>query len=431
VRADERRVVFTVVGLVSAAGCSVERAWRRLLDGHSAVRRITRFDVTRYPSQIAAEVDDAELEAAAAPARAASDGRIMRYAAAAAASAVEDARLECRRLDPQRAGVAIAAGMGRYEHREIFAACAAANASGADMFDWRALSSVLLREQQPDAADRRTPGSIPAAIAKEYRFGGPSMAVMTACAGGTQAIGDAVRWIRSGRADVAIAGAADSELYPMGLASFCLLGALSTRNDRPDAASRPFDAGRDGFVMGEGAGMLVLEEREHALARGARIYAEAAGFGSACDAYRATDPHPEGAGAVLAMRRALADAAAAAADVDYINAHGTSTVANDRAETAAIRNVFGERAPEIPISSTKSMIGHATVAAGAIEAIVAALTLRDQIVHPTINYERVDPGCDLDYVPNVARRGRVNVALSNSFAFGGQAACLVLRGHEA
>ena len=255
-------------------------------------------------------------------------------------------------INQQRAGVAIAAGMGRYEHREIFAACAAANAGGGDTFDWRALSEVLLREQQPDAADRRTPGSIAAAIAAEYRLGGPTMAVMTACAGGTQAIGDAVRWIRRGRADVVIAGGADSELYPMGLASFCLLGALSTRNDRPHEASRPFDAGRDGFVMGEGAGMLVLEEREHARARGARIYAEAGGFGSACDAYRATDPHPEGVGAVLAMRRALADAAVEASDIDYINAHGTSTIANDRAETAAIKKVFGERAAAIPVNST-------------------------------------------------------------------------------
>jgi 3-oxoacyl-[acyl-carrier-protein] synthase II len=212
----------------------------------------------------------------------------------------------------------------------------------------------------------------------------------------------------------------------MGLASFCLLGALSTANDAPARASRPFDAARDGFVMGEGAAVLVLEEREHALRRGARIYAEAAGFGSACDAYRATDPHPEGEGARLAMGRAIADAGLTPHAVDYINAHGTSTLANDRAETIAIKRVFGERAGRIPISSTKSMIGHATVAAGAIEAVVCALTLRDQVVHPTINYETPDPVCDLDYVPNVARRTAVNVALSNSFAFGGQTACLVM-----
>jgi 3-oxoacyl-[acyl-carrier-protein] synthase II len=257
------------------------------------------------------------------------------------------------------------------------------------------------------------------------------MAVMTACAGGTQAIGDAVRWIRTGRADAVVAGGTDSELYPMGLASFCLLGALSTRNSEPAAASRPFDASRDGFVIGEGAGVLVLEERAHALGRGARIYAEAVGFGAAADAYRATDPHPQGAGAVLAMRRALADAGRDAADVDYINAHGTSTPANDRAESIAIKQVFGDHAPRMAISSTKSMIGHATVAAGALEALVCTLTLRDQVIHPTINYESADPECDLDYVPNRARAATVRLALSNSFAFGGQAACLLLQRHEA
>ena len=216
----------------------------------------------------------------------------------------------------------------------------------------------------------------------------------------------------------------------MGLASFCLLGALSTRNADPAAASRPFEAGRDGFVIGEGAGVLVLEERVHALERGARIYAELSGFGSGCDAYRATDPHPDGAGAALAMGRALADAATEPEQVDYINAHGTSTPANDRAETIAIKQVFGPRAARVPISSTKSMIGHATVAAGAIEAIVSALTLRDQIIHPTINYEVADPRCDLDYVPNQARPAAVRVALSNSFAFGGQTACLIFQRHE-
>lgn len=253
------------------------------------------------------------------------------------------------------------------------------------------------------------------------------MAVMTACAGGTQAIGDAMRWIASGRADAVIAGGADSELYPMGLASFCLLGALSTRNGTPAAASRPFDAHRDGFVMGEGAGVLVLEAIDHARRRGAHVYAEVAGFGSSCDAYRATDPHPDGVGATLAMQRAIAHAGITHVDVDYINAHGTSTPANDRAETIAVKKVLGDRAPEVPISSTKSMIGHATVAAGAIEAIVCALTLRDQHIHPTINYMTPDPACDLDYVPNHSRHASVELALSNSFAFGGQTACLALR----
>jgi 3-oxoacyl-[acyl-carrier-protein] synthase II len=257
------------------------------------------------------------------------------------------------------------------------------------------------------------------------------MTVMTACAAGTQAIGDAARWIRSGAADLVLCGGADSELYPMGLASFCLLGALSTRNDDPPRASRPFDAGRDGFVLGEGAGVLVLEELGHALARGARIRAEVAGFGSACDAYRVTDPHPDGEGAFLAMRRALEEARLRPDQIGYVNAHGTSTVANDRAETRALRRLLGEAAPRVPVSSTKSMIGHLTVAAGAVEAIATVLTLESGTIPPTINLEGQDPDCDLDYVPNAARRARVEAALSNSFAFGGQCASLVLARAEA
>jgi 3-oxoacyl-[acyl-carrier-protein] synthase II len=418
-----RRVVITGLGLISAAGLTVEAAWQRLLAGQSAVGPIRRFDASRYPSRIAAAIDDDPTPEGHKPFP---RGRIAAYAELATRRALDDSQLLAGDVDRRRVGVAMAAGMGSYDHREIFAACSAATVAGKETFDWRALTETLLREMKPEAAARRTPGSIPAAIARTHQLGGPTLAVMTACAGGTQAIGDAMRWIRSGRADAVIAGGADSELYPMGLASFCLLGALSTANDEPASASRPFDAARDGFVMGEGAGVVILEEREHALRRGAAILAEAAGFGSACDAYRATDPHPEGLGARLAMQRALTDARVDSEAIDYINAHGTSTPANDRAETTAIKHVFGRRARQIPISSTKSMIGHATVAAGAIEAIVSTLTLRDQAIHPTINYVTPDPDCDLDYVPNVARQARVRTVLSNSFAFGGQAACLVL-----
>ena len=426
-----RRVAITGLGLVSAIGCDVEAAWRRLLSGASAVRPIERFDVSEFPSRVAAEVGHGELPHEALAPWCRHRGRIARYAASAAAAAVADARLFETPIARDRVGVVMAAGLGSYDHQEVFASCAAAAARTDEEIDWRALARTLQRELRPDAAERRTPGSIVAAIADAYDIHGPAMAVMTACAGGTQALGDALRWIAMGKADAVIAGGADSELYPMGLASFCLLGALSTRNDTPAAASRPFDAHRDGFVMGEGAGVLVLESVDHARRRGAHIYAEVAGFGSACDAYRATDPHPEGAGAILAMQRAMAHAGITPADVGYINAHGTSTPANDRAETIAIRKVFGEGAPAVPISSTKSMIGHATVAAGAIEAIVCALTLRDQQIHPTINYTTPDPACDLDYVPNASRRASVEVALSNSFAFGGQTACLALRRHHA
>jgi len=248
---------------------------------------------------------------------------------------------------------------------------------------------------------------------------------MTACAGGTHAIGDAVRWIRTGRADVVLAGGADSEIDVMGVASFALLGALSRQPD-PQTASRPFDAARDGFVLGEGAAMLVLEERERAMARGARIYAEVAGFGQACDAFRATDPHPDGRGATAAMSLAIADAGLVPTDISYINAHGTSTVANDLAETVAIRRVFGAHADRLAVSSTKSMLGHALVAAGAIEAAVTALSIAHQHVHPTANLDTPGPGCDLDYVPGMSRPLPISAALSNSFAFGGQTACLAL-----
>jgi 3-oxoacyl-[acyl-carrier-protein] synthase II len=312
--------------------------------------------------------------------------------------------------------------MGSYGHREVFLPCSAGRRNGGD-FDWDAFHAALRSACAPRSAERRTPGSIATALARRFGFRGPVMSVMTACSGGTQALGDAARWIRDGRADVVLAGGADSELYPMGVASFCLLGALSTRAGEPAAASRPFDAARDGFVIGEGAGALVLEERSRAIARGAAIRAEIAGFGSACDSYRVTDPHPEGRGATLAMRRALDDAGVAAESVDYINAHGTSTVANDRIETLAIKRVFGSR---VPVSSTKSMIGHLTVAAGAVEAIATVLGMQNGAIPPTINQETPDAECDLDYVPNRSRAAAVTLALSNSFAFGGQCASLLL-----
>lgn len=420
---DRRRVVITGMGVVSAAGCDTSTFWDRLVAGQSAVGPIGRFDPSAYPSRIAAEVRERELPPL--DPRWHGLGRIASFAAAAADLAIADAQVRDSPSWPD-AGVVIAAGMGSYTHDEVFVPCALARAARPE-FDWPRFTDALRRGLAPHAAERRTPGSLPALIAHQYGLQGPVMAVMTACAGGTQAIGDALRWIRHGRADIVVAGGADSEIYPMGLASFCLLGALSTRNAAPALASRPFDGERDGFVLGEGAAVLVLEAYEHAVRRGARIYAEVAGFGSACDAYRVTDPHPDGVGARLTMTRALADAGLAPMEIDYINAHGTSTQANDRIETLAIRRVFGDAAPRVAISSTKSMIGHATVAAGALEAVACALTLTHQQIHPTINQRTPDPQCDLDYVANVARRARVDAVLSNSFAFGGQSASLVLR----
>ena len=418
-----RRVVVTGMGVIAPGAFDLSAFWENLAAGKSAVGPIRRFDASGFPTRIAAEASgfraaDHVEEGAAWEAL----GPIAAFAAAASRAAVADAGLLDAPPEPARAGVLFASGMGCYGHREVFLPCSAGGRAPA--FDWDAFRAALRAVSAPRPAERRTPGSVAATLARRFGFRGPVMSVMTACSGGTQALGDAARWIRDGRADVVLAGGSDSELYPMGLASFCLLGALSTRDGDPAAASRPFDAGRDGFVIGEGAGALVLEERSRALSRGARIRAEVAGFGSACDSYRVTDPHPDGRGAALAMQRALSDAGLPPEAVGYINAHGTSTVANDRIETRAITRVFGR---SVPVSSTKSMIGHLTVAAGAVEAIATVLTLENRTLPPTINQETPDAECDLDYVPNRARPAEVQCALSNSFAFGGQCASLLLR----
>lgn len=420
-----RRVVITGMGLVSAYGVGVTGAWTQLCAGRSGVTDITRFDAGGFPTRIAAQVPEAAWEEVFRRSVGwEGRGRIARLALSAAQAAVDDAAgpFDGPR---DRAGVVVATGTGMFEHDEVFGACAGTRSSRQAPTDWAALAANLRRAARPELMVRRSPGSVPAGLADRLGVTGPTMSVMTACAGGTHAIGDALRWIRSGRADVVLTGGADSEVVPMGLASFSLLGALS-KHPVAAEASRPFDASRDGFVLGEGAAMLILEARDRALARGARIYAEVAGFGQACDAFRATDPHPDGRGAVAAMTLALADAGLSPSDVAYINAHGTSTVANDRAETVAIRKVFGAHADRLAVSSTKSMLGHALVAAGAIEAVVTALSVAQQFVHPTINLETPDPACDLDYVAHTGRPLPITAALSNSFAFGGQTACLVL-----
>lgn len=419
-----RRVVITGVGLVSAYGEGASHAWTQLCAGRSGVSAITRFDASGLPTRIAAQVPDDAWGAVERSTREWQHrGRIARMAAAAADAAVEDAGCPFDAA-ANRAGVVVATGTGVFEHDEVFGACAGTRTSRLVDTDWETLGTNLRRSVRPELLWRRSPGSVPASLAQRFGLGGPVMSVMTACAGGTHAVGDALRWIRSGRADVVLAGGADSEVTPMGVASFSLLGALS-KHPTPAGASRPFDAARDGFVLGEGAAMLILEERERALTRGARIYAEVAGFGQACDAFRATDPHPDGRGAVAAMTNAMTDAGLAPTDIAYINAHGTSTMANDRAETLAIRKVFGAHADALAVSSTKSMLGHALVAAGAIEAVVTALSVAHQFVHPTINLDTPDPACDLDYVPHTGRPQLIRAAMSNSFAFGGQTACLV------
>lgn len=423
---ERRRVVVTGCGAVAPGAASAAELWSNLTRGLSAVRPIARFDASTFPVRIAAEAADPAPGALAPLGEGLAErGRIAAFAAAAAGAALADAGLAPRGAWARRAGLSLASGMGTYGHAEVFRPAAAAAAAAG--WDARAFAARLREEVLPHAAERQTPGALATRLARAAGIGGPVLASMTACAGGTQAIGDALRWIRRGEADVVLAGASDSEIYPMGLGSFCLLGALSRRNDDPPRASRPFDAGRDGFVLGEGSGFLVLEEREAALGRGATPIAEVAGFGSACDAFRATDPHPDGLGAVLAMRRALEDASLEPGSVGYVNAHGTSTPGGDRVEARALRAVFGDALARVAVSSTKSMIGHLTVAAGAVEAIVTALSLRDGLVHPTLNQDSPDPGGPPDTVPEGARRLDLDVALSSSFAFGGQTACLAFR----
>ena len=418
-----RRVVVTGCGAVAPGAASARELWSNATKGVAAVGPVSRFDASAFPVRIAAEAADPSGEALAPLGTDfAGRGRISAFAAAAAGAALADAGLAQHGEWARRAGLSLASGMGTYGHAEVFRAAAAA-ASEPD-FPARAFSERLREEVLPHAGERQTPGALAARLARSAGIEGPVLASMTACAGGTQAIGDAFRWIRRGAAAVVLAGGSDSEIYPMGLASFCLLGALSRRNDEPARASRPFDRARDGFVLGEGSGFLVLEEREAALRRGATVLGEIAGFGSACDAFRVTDPHPDGLGAILAMRRALEDAGLAPADVGYVNAHGTSTPGGDRVEALALGAVFGEGLPRVAVSSTKSMIGHLTVAAGAVEAIVTLYSIRDGLVHATLNQETPDPDCPLDTVPEGPRRLDLRAALSNSFAFGGQTACL-------
>jgi 3-oxoacyl-[acyl-carrier-protein] synthase II len=416
------RVVVTGLGIVCPAGAGVDDVWTTLRAGSSCVTPLRRFDARSFPTRIAAVVSDDQAGRMAESPGWGDRGRIGWYAADAVRQAWAASGAADRLIDRTRGGIVFASGLGTYEHDEVFPACAAATTG--DGIDWEAFARVAVARRAPLAHVRRQPGHLAADLARQCRLRGPVAAPMTACAGGTHAIGQALRDLQDGRADLMVAGASDSEIYPMGLASFCRLGALSTRNDDPATASRPFDRDRDGFVLGEGAAVLVLETLAHAQTTGAPILAEVLGFGAAADAFRTTDPHPDGRGAIAAMRAALTDAGIDASAVSYVNAHGTSTQANDRVETLALRAVLGERAGQVPVSSTKSMIGHATVAAGAIEAVATVLMIAAQCVHPTAHLRVPDPECDLDYVTEGARAMSLQVALSNSFAFGGQTACL-------
>jgi 3-oxoacyl-[acyl-carrier-protein] synthase II len=430
------------MGWVTPLGGTLEGAWKRLVAGQSGVDRITIFDPTNFHTQIAAEVKNWSIaEVGEDPKDWQRVGRHTRFAIAAAKMAMADSGLEVGvqpsggepgrqaeawtpAIDPTRLGVYLGSGEG---HQDFFAysEMIIAGMEG-EKFDvskfiqygMTKLDPILEMEQEPNM-----PGGH---IAAMFNAQGPNANCLTACAASSQAVGEAVEMIRRGDADAMISGGTHSMIHPFGVTGFNLLTALSTRNDEPQRASRPFDRDRDGFVLGEGAGMLIIEEMERAKRRGAKIYGEISGYGSTADAYRVTDSHPEGRGAAACMRLALQDAGINPEQIGYINAHGTSTDVNDRVETLAIRKVFGEHAQGLPVSSTKSMMGHLIAAAGATELIITLLALRDGLLPPTINYERPDPECDLDYVPNKSREKTIDYALTNSFGFGGQNIALVV-----
>ncbi len=420
-----RRVVVTGIGCVTPLGTDVETMWRRLRAGESGVGLTTLFDASNFPTKISAEVRDWDVsEVGENPEDWKYQGRHTHFAVGAAKKAVADSGIDLGKLDPTRFGVYTGSGEGQQDFGR-FTEMMMAGLNGGDTLDLAKFVQKGLETLHPVAELEQEPNMPAGHLASLFNAQGPNVNCLTACAASSQAVGEAVELIRRGEADVMLAGGTHSMIHPFGVTGFNLLTALSTRNDEPARASRPFDRDRDGFVLGEGAGMVVLEDLEGAKARGARIYGELVGYGSTADAFRITDTHPEGRGAISCMRMALADAGLGSADIDYINAHGTSTTVNDKVESLAIKQVFGEQAYKIPVSSTKSMMGHLIAAAGATELIFCLLAIRDNVLPPTINYENPDPDCDLDYIPNAAREKRCDVALSNSFGFGGQNIALI------
>jgi len=410
-----RRVVITGLGIVSPLGTGVKKAWNGAISSASGIREITRFDAKNFPVRIAGEVPDFDPLGVIEKKELKKMDFFIQYALYAAVKAFEDSGLEIEENNAERVGVYIGAGIGGLPAIE----------------HWH----DVLREKGPD---RITPFFIPMVIINlasgqvSIRLGakGPNSCAVTACATGTHSIGDAFRIIKRGEADCMIAGGTESTITPLCIAGFNAMKALSTRNGEPTRASRPFDKERDGFVVGEGAGVLVLEELEGARKRGAKIYAEIAGYGANSDAYHITMPAPDGTGAARCMELAIEDAKIPPGGVDYINAHGTSTYYNDLYETKAIKKVFGEHAKKLAVSSTKSMTGHLLGAAGGVEAVFTALAIKTGIIPPTVNYENPDPECDLDYVPNTAREAGIRAALSNSFGFGGTNAVLAFKRFE-
>ncbi len=427
--AARRRVVVTGIGCVTPLGSEVETVWKRLLAAESGVGKISLFDAENFPTKIAAEVRDWDLsDVGEDPEKWRFQGRHTHFAVGAAKKAVADAGIMDTSLDPLRFGIYTGSGEGQQDFHRFTKMMVAAmdKDSPGEHLDVAKFTQAGLDILHPIAELEQEPNMPAAHLASLMGAQGPNVNCLTACAASSQAIGEATEMIRCGEADVMLSGGTHTMIHPFGVTGFNLLTALSTRNDDPQAASRPFDRDRDGFVLGEGAGMMVLEDLERAKARGANIYGEILGYGSTADAFRITDTHPQGRGAISCIKMALHDAAVDRDSIDYINAHGTSTTVNDRVETLAIKEVFGDRAYKIPVSSTKSMLGHLIAATGATEAIICLMALRDNVVPPTTNYETPDPQCDLDYVPNSAREVPCQTVLTNSFGFGGQNISLVL-----
>ena len=409
---SKRKVVVTGLGIISPVGNSVAEAWSNILAGQSGITNITKFDASAFASQVAGEVKGFDVDQYLSPKESRRMDTFIQYGLAAGIQAVRDAGLEVTDENAERIGVSIGSGIGGLQLIED--------------------TDEVYRESGPrKISPFFIPGTIINMISGNlsimHGFKGPNIAIVTACTTATHAIGDAARLIEYGDADVMVAGGAEAAITRLAVGGFAAARALSTRNDDPATASRPWDTDRDGFVIGEGAGVLVLEEYEHAKRRGAKIYCELAGFGMSADAYHMTSPSESGEGAARCMRNAMKNAGINADEVDYVNAHGTSTPAGDVAETQAVKGYFGDRAKKIAVSSTKSMTGHLLGAAGGIEAVFSTLAVRDQVAPPTINIFNQDPRCDLDYVPNIARNMKIDVAISNSFGFGGTNGTLVFR----
>jgi 3-oxoacyl-[acyl-carrier-protein] synthase II len=410
----QKRVVVTGMGVLASLGHNVNDFWANIVAGNNGIDRVTLFDPKDYSCQIGAEVRGWDAAQHMDPKEVRRNDRYTHFGFCAAKQAIADAKLDMTKENADRVGVIIGSGIG-------------------GMLTIETQHSVLLERGPRKVSPFMIPSLISnmcgGLVAIELGARGPNFGVVSACATATHAIGESLHKIRNGDADVMVCGGSEAAITPLAYAGFCSMKAMSTNNETPHKASRPFDAARDGFIMGEGAGILVIESLEHALARGAHIYCELAGYAATCDAYHITSPDPEGKGLSLAMNRSLADARVAPHEVDYINAHGTSTPYNDKFETLAIKKVFGEHARKVHISSTKSMTGHLLGAAGGIEAIISVKTIETGIIPPTINYETPDPECDLDYTPNEKKTADVRTVLSDNLGFGGQNAALVFKRH--